>query len=237
MSDADIFYICGGVLAVVAVITSFIGLKSEKFPGKFGPVVTLVFIALIGVTATYAVLNGQHEEEVRAAETEEAGEVIEEEEAQSGVGEAPGGAEAPAGGAAQAGEGKAPAAEKPAAAGGPGGTLKLAASPTDLAYDTKELSSKPGKVTIDFTNPAALEHDVAIEKDGEEIAGSALIAESKTSVSADLAPGDLHLPLHGSRACRSRHGRHTHRQVASAAPPSVPCGRCRSTTSRHLGVR
>ena len=72
---------------------------------------------------------------------------------------------------------------------GPGGTLQLAASPTEIAYDTTELSSEPGEVTIDFTNPAALEHDVAIEKDGKEIAGSDLIAEGKTSVTADLGPG------------------------------------------------
>ena len=44
-------------------------------------------------------------------------------------------------------------------------------------------------MTIDFTNPAALEHDVAIEEDGKEIAGSELIAEAKTSVTADLGPG------------------------------------------------
>ena len=44
-------------------------------------------------------------------------------------------------------------------------------------------------MTIDFANPSALEHNVAIEKDGKEIAVSETIAEGKTSVSADLAPG------------------------------------------------
>src|SRR6185295_2235867 len=80
--------------------------------------------------------------------------------------------------------------EKPqAAAKGPGGTLQLKASPTQIAFDATELTSKPGKVTIDFENPAAIEHDVAIEQNGQEIAKSALITEGKTSVSADLAPG------------------------------------------------
>ena len=52
------------------------------------------------------------------------------------------------------------------------------------------MTSKPGKVTIDFTNPAALEHDVAIEgESGEEIVASEVITEGKTSASADLAPG------------------------------------------------
>ncbi len=76
---------------------------------------------------------------------------------------------------------------------GPGGTLQLAAEPTELAFDKASLSSKPGKVTIDFTNPATLEHDVAIEgAEGEEIATSQLIGKGKTSVSADLAPGTYH---------------------------------------------
>jgi plastocyanin len=71
----------------------------------------------------------------------------------------------------------------------PGGTLKLSASPTQIAFDTRELTSEPGRVTIDFDNPATIEHDVAIEKDGAEIAASPLISNSKTTVSADLAPG------------------------------------------------
>lgn len=177
------FYIFGSALAVLAVVTSFIGLKSEKFPGKATPVVILVFAALIGVTATYAVLNGKEEQEARAHELNEANEEAEEGE-EDPVSEETG--------EANTGEMEAPqAGGKPGEApvSGPGGTLKLAASPTDLAYDTKELSSEPGEVTIDFTNPAALEHDVAIEKDGEEIAGSELIAKGKTSVTADLAPG------------------------------------------------
>jgi len=86
-----------------------------------------------------------------------------------------------------AGEGK--GGSKGAAAKGPGGTLQLAASPTELKFDKAELTSKPGKVTIDFENPAPLEHNVAIEQGGKQIAVSELIAEGKTTVSAELAPG------------------------------------------------
>src|SRR4051794_31064782 len=182
MAYDTIFYICGSLLAAGAVTTAFVGLRSEKFPGRAAPVVILAFVALIGATTTYAVLNGQEEQEARAHELDEANaeaEKIEEEP----VGEAG----AAAGGAGQKGA-TAEGGEK-APVNGPGGTLQLAASPTDIAFDKKELSSAPGEVTIDFTNPAPLEHDVAIEKDGKEIAGSELIAEGKTSVTADLAPG------------------------------------------------
>jgi uncharacterized cupredoxin-like copper-binding protein len=44
-------------------------------------------------------------------------------------------------------------------------------------------------VTIEFNNPAPIEHDVAIEKEGKEIAVSELISEAETSVSAELEPG------------------------------------------------
>jgi plastocyanin len=186
MAYSTTFYICGSLLAAGAVITSFVGLRSEKFPGRATPAVALLFVALIGVTTTFAVLNGKEEEEHRAHELEQANaeaEDLEEEPAGESGGSAGGGAETGAPAPAAAGGGG------KAAAGGPGGTLQLAASETEIAYDTTELTSKPGKVTIDFTNPALLEHDVAIEKDGKEIAASETIAKGKTSVTADLAAG------------------------------------------------
>jgi plastocyanin len=178
MSNGDLFYICGIALAVSAVVISFIGLRVKGFPGKAAPLVALWFVLLVGASATFSVLHAQDEEAAKAAELTEASNENEEEEAQPVEPEA----------GDEEGGGKA-AKEPQAAAQGPGGTLQLAASPTDIAYDTTSLTSKPGKVTIDFDNPAALEHDVAIEQDGKEIAASETIAEGKTSVSADLAPG------------------------------------------------
>jgi plastocyanin len=173
MSNGDLFYVCGGALAVSAVLVSFAGLRIKSFPGKAGPIVALGFIALIGATTTLAVLHAQDEEEAKAAELSQANEEITKDEAAPVEDESE----------------KAPAAKPETAAKGPGGTLKLSASPTDLAFNTTSLSSKPGKVTIDFDNPAALEHNVAIEQNGEQIAVSETLAEGKTSVSADLAPG------------------------------------------------
>ncbi len=174
MDNATVFYVVGVALAVSAVVVSFIGLRVEKFPGRFTPVVVLWFVALIAVTATFSVLNGKDEQEARASEVAAAGEEFEEEE------------ESPI----DAGEGEGGAKAKPeAAAKGPGGTLKLAADSTQIAFDTTTLTSKPGKVTIDFDNPSALEHDVAIEQDGKEIAISETITEAETSVTADLTPG------------------------------------------------
>jgi len=58
-----IFYVAGGALTASAVIVSFIGLKAKGFPGRLGPLVTLWFIALVGITTTFGVLHSQHEEE------------------------------------------------------------------------------------------------------------------------------------------------------------------------------
>lgn len=179
MSNGDLFYVCGIALAVSAVVTSFIGLRVKGFPGKLGPLVALWFVALVGASATFAVLHARDEEDAKAAELSKASGENEEEES-SPVESGAGGGEAQGGGTPE---------QSQAAAKGPGGTLQLKASPTQIAYDTTELASKPGKVTIDFENPAAIEHDVAIEQDGKEIAKSALITEGETSVSADLALG------------------------------------------------
>jgi plastocyanin len=50
-------------------------------------------------------------------------------------------------------------------------TLKLGANPAgQLAYSTKSLTTKAGKVTIDFSNASPVEHDVAIAQ-GSTVAG------------------------------------------------------------------
>ncbi len=186
MDNETLFYVFGIGTAISAVLISFVGLKVKGFPGRAFPAVIFWFVILVGGATTFSVLHAQDEEHHKEAELEHAGKVfeeeaeevpqkelehaIEEDEAEE-AGQAPGGAPAPA-------------------AKGPGGTLQLAADPSAIAYDKTELQSKPGKVTIDFTNPAALEHDVAIEaKGGEELAGSELISESKTTVSVELPNG------------------------------------------------
>jgi plastocyanin len=173
MDNELLFYACGIALAVSAVVVSFVGLRAKGFPGRVGPLVALWFVLLIGATATFAVLHAQDEEEAKAAELEKAGKEIAKEE------------ESPV----EAEPETQPAPKPQATSKDPGGTLQLAASPTEIAFDTTELTSKPGEVTIDFDNPAPLEHNVAIEQDGEELATSETIAKGKTSVSADLAPG------------------------------------------------
>jgi plastocyanin len=180
MSNETLFYICGIGLAVSAVLISIVGLKVKSFPGKAFPLVILWFAILVGGATTFAVLHAQDEEQAKAAEDTKAGKQFEAEGNDEAAAKAP---------AKGGGQSKAETGTKTVS--GPGGTLHLAASESDIAYDTTSLHSKPGKVTIDFMNPSSLEHDVAIEdSSGEEIAVSEVIAKGKTSISADLALGN-----------------------------------------------
>jgi uncharacterized cupredoxin-like copper-binding protein len=182
MSNGDLFYVCGIALAVSAVLVSLAALRLKGFPGRFAPIIALWFIALVGCATTFSVLHAQDEEHAKAAELSEANEEIEREEGEASPVPSESGSEGEAG--SKAAPQRQPS-EKSAAAT----TLELAADPTAIAFDTTKLTAEAGEVTIDLDNPSALEHDVAIEQGGEQIAISETITKGKTSVSADLEPG------------------------------------------------
>jgi len=95
------------------------------------------------------------------------------------------------GGESQAEQGGGAAKEE---SGGSASTLKFEADPNgELAYTTTSATAKAGKVTVDFNNPQALTHDVAIESaSGEEVGATELIAEGSDSTTVDLKPGTYH---------------------------------------------
>jgi plastocyanin len=78
--------------------------------------------------------------------------------------------------------------------GGSGGesVVKIeAAQGSTLAYAQKEVKAKAGQVSIEFTNPQSLSHDVAVESSsGEEVGATELVASGKavTTIS-NLKPG------------------------------------------------
>lgn len=208
MENETVFYILGIALFVLALIVSFLGIRSERFPPSTAVLsgIVAVFVGLIGATAAFAIAAAKDEQEHREAEL--AAEAHGEETAS---GEAPGegeaaaeaeqevespapdelpGGEAPAAGAQKPGA-KKPGQKKPAekAPAGAKTTLELAADPTQLAFDTTSLSAPPGEVTINLDNPAAIPHNVAVASDGDVIAESDTVTESATSVSTQLEPG------------------------------------------------
>jgi plastocyanin len=127
------------------------------------------------------------EQEGPAVGGEEVGEVEGEPEGEVEKGTSEGKAEGTQGNRGEGGAEGEPLGQAPTAE--PGGTLQLAADPSAIAFDRTSLASKAGKVTIDLDNPSSLEHNVAIAKDGAEIATSPTIGKGKTSVSVELDAG------------------------------------------------
>jgi plastocyanin len=187
MDNETLFYLCGGVLAVSAIVVTFLGLKSEKFPGRALPLVVVWFAVFVIGATTFAVRFSTEEAEHKAHELELANEKIEAAEGDSGDPADVGSEEA----APEVGSQEEEPVGEVEGTGGAGAetTLQLAADPTAIAFDKTELEAQAGKVTIDFDNPSAIPHNVVIEKDGKELAGFEPITESKEELSADLEPG------------------------------------------------
>jgi cytochrome c551 len=88
MENETLFYICGGVLAVSAIVVTFVGLKSEKFPGRALPLVVVWFAVFVVGAATFAVRYSTEEREHKEHELALANEEIEAEEGDN-TGDAP----------------------------------------------------------------------------------------------------------------------------------------------------
>jgi uncharacterized cupredoxin-like copper-binding protein len=203
MDNETVFYILGIALTALALVVSFLGIRSERFPPSTAVLsgIVAVFVGLIGATAAFAIAAAKDEQEHREAElaAEEHGE-------EAASGEAPGEGEAAAeaeqevespapdevaGGEQPSAGTKKPGQKKPAekAPAGAETTLELAADPTQLLFDKTSLSAPPGEVTIELDNPATIPHNVAVARAGDVIAESDTVTESETSVSTQLDPG------------------------------------------------
>lgn len=93
-----------------------------------------------------------------------------------------------AGGEAGTGEGESEGGEEAGEASAP--VLKIEAAETGLAYASETASVEAGDVTIEFTNPQPVAHDVAIETfNGEVLGQTELVTEGTTSTEIELKPG------------------------------------------------
>ena len=98
-----------------------------------------------------------------------------------------------------------PATTTPSTSGGGGGgagALKLSADPSGaLKFSTSSLNAKSGKVTIAMTNPASLQHGVALTGKGVNKTGAIVSSGGTSTVSATLKPGTytFYCPVPGHR--------------------------------------
>jgi plastocyanin len=161
--NGTVFFTLGPVLVVSALVVAIVGLRYKSFPPNRGVLAAVIlwFAVLVAGTTTFAVLHAADDQHARQAE-----------EAQAAT---PSTTTTTTGGAAPQGQAS---------------TVKLAASSSAIAYDTQQLSAKPGNVTIDFDNPAPITHDVCLEAaGGQQVGCSDTISQSTTSLSENLKPG------------------------------------------------
>jgi uncharacterized cupredoxin-like copper-binding protein len=67
--------------------------------------------------------------------------------------------------------------------------LSLAADPSALKFDKPTLTAPAGKVTIVMSNPSMMDHNVAIEGGGLDVAGQIVGHGGTSTVSANLKAG------------------------------------------------
>lgn len=74
MDAKTIFYVVGGVLAVLAVVTSFAGIRDKEFPpaGPLGRVIIAIFAVLVIGSAVFAVASAREEQRERREHLAEA---------------------------------------------------------------------------------------------------------------------------------------------------------------------
>ena len=92
-----------------------------------------------------------------------------------------------------------------APAAGGASTVKLSADANGaLAFDTKTLTAKAGKVTLDMTNPGSsgLPHAIAVEGNGVDKDGATAQPGGSSKVTVTLKPGtyQFYCPIPGHKA-------------------------------------
>jgi plastocyanin len=169
-----LFYICGGALALWAVIIGVSGFTRADFPGS--PMRGRVVMGISGALMLLAMGSAVHTASVPPPAKPFT----------KYVGPPKGTAPAPTPLAASTTAAASPVAKAPA------GTVDLAADPAGaLMFDANTLSvkAKAGKVTIVFTNASPVAHNVAVAQ-GTKVLGSTptFMGGSKTLV-LSLKPG------------------------------------------------
>jgi uncharacterized cupredoxin-like copper-binding protein len=183
------FYIAGGVLVSWALIVSLgLGMRKPDFPGsvKGQRVVAAISAVLVLAAVSTAVITSGPPASASSAQTATT-------------------QQAPSQPAASAPSPSTPAASTPATspkattgtpappsspAASASTTLQLAANPGgQLSYNTKQLSAKAGKVTIDMTNMSQLEHNLTIAQGSTVLGATPTFMGGSKTLTLSLKPG------------------------------------------------
>jgi uncharacterized cupredoxin-like copper-binding protein len=208
------YYVAGGLLVAWALIVSLLfGLRKPDFPGNLGGqrvVMAISVVLVIAAASTAVITSGGTEkagaENASATQTATAPQATSPAKEESSTTTTaspstqgtststppPATTSKPAKPATKPAKSPKATTGTPAPASSPAAatTLKLAANPAgQLAYDTKQLSAKAGKVTIDMTNASPIEHDVAIAQGSNVVGQTPVFTGGSKSVTLSLKPG------------------------------------------------
>jgi plastocyanin len=189
------FYIAGGALAVWAMILSLgLGLRRASFPGSLmgeRAVIAISVVLVLGAVSMAVVTSGAPAKagEASAPQTPSGGAPP----ASAPSAAPPPAASTPAGSSggtapgATTGTSAAPTAPAPSTASS---SIKLAAGPgAQLSFDTKQLSAKPGKVSIVFTNATPIEHNATVEQGSKVLGATPTFVGGSRTLTVTLARG------------------------------------------------
>jgi plastocyanin len=180
----DVFYFAGIGLVIAALVIAYVGIRgAASFPPS-RPLLAAgiaVFAVIVGATMAFAVDLSEEEQAHREAELAEEEQAAEAEApAEEATEETPAGQPQ----ASEGGEQQAPAATE---------TTLAVSSPEDgsLVFEPSGLEAKPGNLTLTYTNPSAVQHNVAVETaDGNTLGETPIFADGEETLEvSDLAPG------------------------------------------------
>ncbi len=171
------FYIAGGLLIAWALTVSLVLGRDGDFPKDQSgqrAVIGITALLVIAAAGTAVITAGTPAKATESTSTSAA------------TPQAPAPA-APATSSSASTAAPAPAAPSPASAST---SLKLAADPNNaLAFDTKTLNAKAGKITITMANASQLEHNVTIAQGSTVIGATPTFAGGTRTLTVTLKPG------------------------------------------------
>ena len=178
---SELFYVFGGLLTLMAIVVAFVGMRSDSFPssGLMKGGLAVMGVLVIGAAA-FAIILSREEHEVREKEIFEYREELAAEES-----------------AAEAEDGSTPEedseTDEPVDADEAAEDALALTSPEagDLVFEPETLEAEAGEITIDYTNPSEVPHNVAIEDGSETVAqGETVTGGESGPATADLEPGE-----------------------------------------------
>jgi plastocyanin len=180
--NRTVFYILAGLLALWAVLISLgVGLRRPDFPSNVGGQRTVILISavLVIATASSGVITSGGPSKANAASAAPA--VVPQQTASTPE---------PTASSTPATVPKTASSHRASPSAGEPSKLSLAANPEgQLAYDTKTLSAKSGRITLTMANMSPVPHNVTIAQGSNVLGATPTFQGGSKTLTLNLKPG------------------------------------------------